>query len=214
MTKYAIGRWTFRTKKERSRKISETLQGQPIGVPLTDDDLEFVLAIFDLHPGKIEKLAGRVIKSIVVRRNDYEGHTERCFYIVRDDGSEIDFSAYVPFWTQSQRLRHNLVSAARRAIHPTRARYKESHFAGEDTAICEVSGRTITWDEADVHHDGDWSFDRILIEWMKTLDRPPDVIDVAGIIRELSPADAKDFIAFHDARATLLVVDRRVHHKL
>jgi hypothetical protein len=161
----------------------------------------------------MEKLAGRTIKAIIVRENQYNRHSERCFYIVRDDGSEIDFGAYVPFKTPDQKLKYKLNSAMRRAIDPIMMQYKKNYFAGKDVALCEISGKTINWDNSDVHHADVWSFKRIGNTWLKARNTLPNLIDVNGIMPTLELADATDFVAFHNARAILQVVHRQIHQK-
>jgi hypothetical protein len=206
-----IGRWSFRTKGAAEKMISDTLQRQSIGVPLSGDDLEFILANLDLHPGREEKLSGGC-HAIVVRKNHHGNHTERCFYIVRDDGSEIDFGAYrlfdkSPTWTLQKRLN----SAARHAVGDSIKRHKLRYFAEGDTATCEITGRTITWDEADVHHAGAWTFKRILDVWLEGRSTIPDVVDVNGVQPTFKPDDAEAFVAFHDARAILQIVHKSSH---
>lgn len=93
-------------------------------------------------------------------------------------------------------------------IGPQKLALKRAAFATSTVITCPVSNTPITWDEASVDHDAPWPLSRIIAEWprlstVETLDR--------GFYREFTPDDARDFLAFHDARARLRVVSKAVN---
>ena len=59
------------------------------GVPLAGEDARFMFAVLTNHPRAAEKI-GAGVRAIVVHR--YIGGT-RCFWVIRKDGSAVDFSA-------------------------------------------------------------------------------------------------------------------------
>lgn len=212
MAELKIGRWTFRTRGEARREISKVLQRQPVNVPLIGDDFELIRSLLDL-PGMEEKLVGGV-RQIVVRMNKIDGlRPQPGFWVVHDDETSIDFSIYSPFKSRDQKVKDHQSWAAREAVRSTVLAYKTRYFSGNLKAPCEVSGNLISWDEADVHHAGEWSFKRIHSQWLQTLESLPDLIDT-GISKLLRPPEAASFVAFHDAKATLQVVEKRTHRRL
>lgn len=68
------------------------------------------------------------------------------------------------------------------------------------------------WDDAHIHHDEPWPFDRIHKEWIGQRGGHPTLVESGEYsIGYMMPEDAAEFAAFHDARAILRVVHKKVH---
>lgn len=91
-------------KSEIQQHASSIFQSNVHGVPLGSDEQAFALALLEFHPDKIEKV-GLGITSIVVNPNPDAFNTS-CFWLVRSDGTEIDFSS-------SKCLKHMTVQEGR-----------------------------------------------------------------------------------------------------
>jgi hypothetical protein len=205
MPEFTIGKQVFRTKGKALEAVQQVLRSSLVGKPLTGSDYILIRALIDLHPVADEKLAGGC-KAIVVRINKLPGMPpQRGFWIIHDDGTEIDFSIYVPFKNANQRKVDQLAWAAREAVRSEIEQFKRLQFRQRKTIPCQITGRLVTWDEAHVHHAGEWPFVRILTEWIASRSAPPTIIDL-GITKALADEDAVEFLKFHNSRATLQVV--------
>ena len=210
---FKIGRWTFKTKKAALEAVRKVLQATKLNEPLCGEDYEIIRALIDLHPRAIEKLQGGC-RAIVVRVNKLDGMPpQRGFWIERDDGTGIDFSIYVPFQSEEQTKKSNIAWAAREAVRKSVQAYKKNYFAVTQNVSCEITGESLSWDDAVVHHSGDWAFSKILSAWIQSRGSDPMLID-GGITKVMVEDDARDFCDFHDARAILQVVHKRINSSL
>jgi hypothetical protein len=220
---FDIGPYPFDNKTAARNAIRLVLNEAPIGQPLEGDKFLLIYhAIKSLHPDAAEKLA-RGCEAIVVRINHIDGcKPSRGFWIIGHDGTETDFSLYTLFLTEAQNQQRSQSCAARRAVEPTLRLYKDRWFADRFQVPCQISNRLMTWEQADVHHDGEWPFDRIFKAFIAQRgDVYPPLIEVKASnevesvrIKIWTEADAANFRQFHDARASLLIVHRDVHQHL
>lgn len=90
MPRYSIGKRDFRTKTDARNEIRRILNAVQLGDPVAGDDGKLIAdLLYDgRHPETLEKI-GSGIKRIEVRA---ASHGTRCFWIVRTDGTEVDFS--------------------------------------------------------------------------------------------------------------------------
>jgi len=86
----------FRTQAEAIEYIRAILW-RNIGNYLKENDLQFVVALLDMHPRATEKIGTGVV-AIKVRMTGSESGTNKkstpCFFIEYVDGTEVDFSFY------------------------------------------------------------------------------------------------------------------------
>jgi hypothetical protein len=206
MPKFKIGERTFPTKGAALAAVRLVLNQNDIGNLLTGDDFIFIRALIDIHPSAAEKLAGGCV-SIGIRTNKVAGQKEqRGFYIVHDDRSETEFSIFAPFRSVEQRRWLDLNAAARSAVLEITSTFKRIAFSGQDKVPCVVTGEMLSWGDAAVDHYGEWSFFRILSEWL--IGREIVLID-HRIQREFNDSDKSDFIKFHNERALLRVIHKK-----
>lgn len=113
---------------------------------LTGDDLDFVLTILKNHPDYIEKV-GAGISKIEVRRTamNYFG-----MYIIRVDGSEIDFSYKTCISGKSKSLDSNLREAMREAVSDQLRELKIGIDVRSFT--CPLCGKNVT-EKKNIHAD-------------------------------------------------------------
>ena len=99
--KYTIGTKHFNTQKEMNSHYASIISKYEWGETLSAEDSIDAIELLEFHPDKEEKI-GVGIDRIEIRRNTKEAHgfNTKCFFVVRTDGSAIDFSKkciiYVP----------------------------------------------------------------------------------------------------------------------
>lgn len=213
MPKFNMSGKTYPSKGMTRAEIKRILNAWPIGQPITGADLQILLdGPIKRHPHAAEKIGGGVAR-VEVRLNITPGNSSRGFWIIRHDNSEIDFGAYMMFESKETLDKLSLNDATRRAVYEDVMRCKNLHFNGKDFARCSITGRTIHWTEAHVHHDGAWPFSRILTDWLATLVEKPQLID-RGLYSELARQQAQNFRTFHNERAKLVVICREENLRL
>jgi hypothetical protein len=91
--KYTINSKHFRSQKEIDNHYSNIIAKYEWGEPISAEDHMDAIALLDFHPDKAEKM-GCGMSHIEVRRNTHEAHgfNTKCFFVVRTDGTAIDFS--------------------------------------------------------------------------------------------------------------------------
>ena len=76
--------------KKLYERCTDILYNRLLGYPLNKEDTGFLMNIFPLHPRFNEKVAGREIKCIIIRR--HEEYHNKCFALVFSDGSYENIS--------------------------------------------------------------------------------------------------------------------------
>jgi len=84
-----IGTEAFDSAAAATRRASDILNRWPLRERIVGADNAFVADLFDLHPDRDGKLAGRSISHFEVHPFV---HGSRCFFLVRDDGTWVDLS--------------------------------------------------------------------------------------------------------------------------
>lgn len=205
MPRFTIGRRGFPTKGAAEKKVREVLHGATIGQPLVGADFDLIRALVDLHPSAKEKLAGGCV-TIEVRLNPPYKSKDRGFWIVHEDGSTIDFSYKIALSGKRHSDDRHLVQACRSAIRAVVSSYKRDRFNGRAMALCEMTGEAMSWDEAIVHHHGEWPFKRIASEWLAQCQVLPRVFVALLDVVFDDVKEANDFLRFHNDRAQLRLV--------
>lgn len=79
---------TFVTKKALEEKLRALLYAAPLGVELDEPAHSFLLCVLFRHPEALKKI-GLGVKAFRVTTSEYKN---RCFEVIRVDGSYTDFS--------------------------------------------------------------------------------------------------------------------------
>jgi len=84
---------TFEKAGDATLFFRNMLKSYTIGQRVSDDDARDLTALLERHEEKLEKI-GNGIKyfEVNVPPSEYPPYTQKCFWIVREDGSKIDFS--------------------------------------------------------------------------------------------------------------------------
>ena len=125
----------FKTKKALKEKIRSIANDNPLDAPLGDVDRQNIMWVFS-HFDYPEEKAGSGVKDIIVRKDSYGN---RCFYLARKDGTEVDIS-----WTRGLEpkslKRQDFLSALRQEVRDQIFDFKKSQET--KCAICgdEING--------------------------------------------------------------------------
>jgi hypothetical protein len=91
---YIVGGRPFRTKEDVEAEIHRVLEAGADGTVLTGGDEAFALGLLQCRNDKLELIGGRKILRIERGIQPPPLKRTRCFWLVLDDGSRVDFSAY------------------------------------------------------------------------------------------------------------------------
>jgi hypothetical protein len=198
-----FGAETFATKSAADARIAGVLRKYQAGSRLAPEDDNFMRLVLNRHASASEKI-GVGVDHIEVMQSDYGN---RCFCIVRVDGSRIDFSYKSCLTPRS--AEEDFKKACRTSVVNTVLAFKSMAFALSGSLVCPVSGEIVTWDTCHVDHAEPWTFDAIIAAFVAEYGALARV-DAAGgtTTRFLHDSDTLMFRAYHDARATLRVVSR------
>lgn len=205
-----IGGMTYASKTRAKERAREILRQVPRNAPMEGAADAFFRALVALHPAAAEKI-GVGIAHFSLERGGF-GSTEDCVWITRLDGSRIDFSWRLCIEARSRTMREEMLMAARREVYPDVFTFKQDAFA-RPPAVCAISGKPLTWDEAHAHHAGK-SFDQIFAEFLGA--RCPQLTVASdGIARTFADRClAAEWRDYHLRHAVLQLVDGATHRQL
>ena len=221
---------TYPTKKTAAEAIRNILYGREKYRPLTGDDHELLLSLLARHADYAEK-AGVGISHFEIRDNKVNGGATTGFWVVRTDGTAVDFSYRWALDARHRTLIEDIASAARHAMFPNLHEAKRELFAArsndDNLMRCELSGRWCAFSEMHIDHAPPTSFQSVLHAWiaserLKGNEPSTDWIHqhgADGLVTEFAtPALAQSFVDFHNtltsATRSLRLVDADRHRRL
>lgn len=211
MAEYEVGGERFPTKKAITERVRQILYRYPLGGRLDEDDLAFMSSLLLRHTESTRKIRGGVAAMKVMPAT----YGTRCFFLVRHDGSETDFS-FVNCISGKAPLQ-DLRQAMRASIQDQSWALRDATFAREPVIQCPVTGTWITSSEAHVDHAPPNTFERLLGRFLLERGLEPDSIALGGDddgemeCYLVDPALRADWSAWHAARAQLRVVSAKAN---
>ncbi len=209
-----IGDIQFRTKTAAKAEIRRRIGQYEAGDILSVADQVFFEELFKLHDEYVEKV-GVAIKHIQVER---DFHRNRCLYIHRTDGSEIDIS-----WVHcvQRASTKTVVSAAfRRAVKDRVMAFKSSQLS--EVCRCPILNIPLDYENSHVAYTKH-SFESLLddflgqagvtFESIELINPSPDDSDQRGILK--NPIIKEQWNQFYDsnARLTLMSAEANLRRK-
>lgn len=143
-----VGEELFATQKAAIEHCQRILYSYEEGSPVTDPEhLAFLASLLGLHPEAVEKVGAGVAGFEVHKNLKTPG-----FWVVRADGTKLDFSFYKCIRAPSHG--GTVRAAMRREVVDQVLHAKDAAFALTDELPCPVTGEAITRKTCHVdHHD-------------------------------------------------------------
>lgn len=223
---------TFANKTALRNTLTSLIRAQPLGVPLDQKGAVLVRAVIDWHPEAAKKI-GPGIRSLRVELHPV--FRTPVLVIERRDGSETDIS-YVAAVARIGRPANDngpetpetgyadFVRAAREAVRPQiEAFRREARARAADPqgmVVCAISGELLALSACDVDHELPWDFSSIVESFVFERQIVISNVEIHGFEdgatgrRFADPAMIADFADYHFTRASLRIVERRLHRRI
>ncbi len=205
-----LGRVTFPSKASAQEAVRQILYSTSLNTPLRPFHDEIVHALFRLHARYEEKTQNQYDHTIVKKHGDH-GQANRGFYMVLKDKTHVEIGFNKVFQNLGKPIdpKRYFREAARYATQNHTATYKLSRFNYNRDSYCpdDMTGLPLSFKEAHVDHAPPNIFAAILKSYLAAHPLPPTQ-EIANH-RELYPEEAARFLAFHNARAQLRIIDAK-----
>jgi hypothetical protein len=202
---YALGHRSFPTKGAAGNYLRAMLATGEI----PDGEFSVLVALLEKHPEASDKIGSGVARFEV--RGAVFG--SRCFYVIRTDGTETDFSYRSCLNGKRATPWREYLEACRTAVEDDMRQAKARHFARYGDAVrCEETGNQVTSEEADVDHAPPITFEVIARFYARELGLKIDrnlvtaPADGQFQVRFRSAEIAEGFRAFHRRHAHLRIL--------
>lgn len=207
MKGYTVNDQHFRTQQELIVYVRSILGRYRVGQALDLFDYPFMLDLLRRHPDAEQKIGCGASEIYVGETPAY--HT-RCFFLIREDGSETDFSYLECIRATPHANKVRL--ALRYAVDPQILAYKQAAFATTDVVICPDTGERLVFATAHADHRAPLTFERLVELFLAAEGLVFDDIEVIPSTDltyrdELAdPALVARWVAFHQSHAQLEIV--------
>ncbi len=211
MSSISIGGTTYPSKAAAELYARRILNDSPLG-DVPDEHLRFVWGLLRLHPAFPRK-DGCGTKMLQIRENLPYG--TRSFWIVRQDGSETDFSYRECLYPSTHPQK--IAAAFRAEVSEQIIRFRDAELAAG--RCCAVTGAPIDPDDYEVDHVSPDTFAALLTEFLKS-----QKIDIADVRVHESDGQTKPMLQdrllssrwqdFHRSRARLRLLSREGHRTI
>ena len=211
---YQIGGAEFRTKSAITYKCRLILSEIPDGTTATEEQCEFLLALFRNHDEWKEKSEGG-IKGISTQMTE---HGTRCFVLVRKNDSRIDISfthsiKLIPSKRASTLVSQRLLdykAAARTAIKSQIQAFR--NVALVNGVVCPYTGKLLDRSNCAIDHMPPITFDKLLFNFSVTEKITPETVEVSsenGVVAEFIDNQIKErWQRYHQTHAQLRAISR------
>lgn len=171
---YRFGGQLFRTKAQVQEAVRAVLNSGDLGSTLNADEHELVLDVLMRHP---ERDAKRIASTVRIERRAGRYQKDRCFWIVRNDGTSSDVS-YI-------KAMANLNAGPGRDTTPLVMQMLRSEVRDQVEAflaqqsfpiVCPFSLKSVSRGDAHVDHWWPQTFKSLVFEWLESEDL--DIADV------------------------------------
>lgn len=147
--KYIINSKPFTSQDAIKKHFQAVLRNAVLDQVLSGEVLEDCLELFARHPEWDQK-RGCGIACVKVVESPIYG--DRCFWIYRTDGSDTDISYLTCVKSKGKTPRAQFMAAARCAVVDQIIKFKRKAFNGRFVVHCEITGKLVSEDNADVDH--------------------------------------------------------------
>ena len=213
-----IGSKTFATKQELKTYVQGVLNTTTKGVLLTGLRFKVVDWVFRNHPSYEDKVNGQDY-SISVRTSSGPKKTNKEFYIIREDGSETEFS-YVKAITGKRSkitdIKHTLRHLVMQQQWDFKKKYFEENQDSKGCVVCPITNLKMKYKESHLDHFP-IKFETIVANWFKENNLTSETFEledggdnsVCMIVKD--KALEQSFIAYHEQNVQYRVVLAKVN---
>lgn len=208
---FTLGGITFDAKTQVGNYVKQLLADAKLNASLSGEKYAVMRDLLNWHPEAQQKIGGGVA-AIEVRPTPDFGKNTRGFWLVREDGSETDFS-YRKCLEGELSYRIKFLAACRFAVKDHVTEFKDEFFRVAPTPTCALTGTPITPDTCHVDHTPPYTFERIVQAFvtLNALDMDDPGLVMGGVDGLLVPLFASPtlrdrFVTFHSNYATLRVI--------
>lgn len=196
-------------KKQKTQKCQDILYKYNLNTPIEDDNLYFLISIFENHPNwDIKKGTG--IKTITIIKTMYNN---KCFQINRTDSTSTDISFTAAISKPSKIS--DIQRACRKAIRNEIVTFRYNNVVyGKST--CPYTNEVLTKDNTHIHHY-DLSFKEMFDKWIEN----KNVDEIFKLVNETEDNSFEtyftdkefenNFIQFHNSTCKLAVVSKKAN---
>lgn len=207
------GKFVFTTKKEVKEKFKSILNAYDIEETLNKEDHELLYELIQHHENAVQKIGVGISHFKVIRNKDI--YTNRCFGLVRIDGTETDFS-YIKCIDKPSYL-YSFSQVARRSIEPEIIQFRKDFFKTNKKPLCEIL-QTPLKDDATSHvdHIPPFTFENLvqlfIEEYAIDLHTAISPSEDNSFGRKFSEVEIeKKWMNFHNEKARLRVISQRAN---
>jgi hypothetical protein len=205
-----LGRFTYSSKGAAIEALRAIRDALPDRAPLLDDDaVDLLMGVVAAHPQAAEKVGVGIAGFFAAKSPDFPS---RCFYLIRTDGSETEFS-WNEAITPTQPI-FRLRMACRNAIEDQKTAFKNREWPRSEsgTKVCAITGEWFDRASAHVDHQPPKTLARLVDDWLAAegVSISDVMIDHTGDLRSVDTfaddCQRDSWRAFHTAHANLRVV--------
>lgn len=197
----------FNDIKEVKKYCSKILAEAEIDQRLSAENEVFILEVFKNYHPKGSNI-GKQCKGIFVRQP--ENTTIRVFSMLYKNGMEFVTSIKKCFQTELSYIS----DVFRGEIHPEMTKFKKKQERADGTFICALSGKVLSWQDAQVDHFGKMEFKDIVAAFIKDNEPGAVKINEKGRRQFIDREYAEDFIEFHNSKVQLRILDIKINRNI
>lgn len=212
------GNKTFKSQTTLTNFCKFILNNADLNKPLEGEWFSVMDDVLRMHDNYHGKIKGQQY-SICVRKSPINAR-QRQFYILREDGSDTDFSYYKAISNKPTskivRIKDTLKAAVKQQTIDYKDWYFEEHKIGKDFVLCEETGLKLKRKDSHIDHYPK-QFDEIVEEWVKKYNvKSEDVELIDGgdntTVCEMVDKDLlESFVNYHKEQATYRIVLNKVN---
>jgi hypothetical protein len=216
MPKLTIGSRTFATKKVALEHFRQILYAYDVGQRIDGDGAADLLELVKLHPHREIKV-GCGIRHFTVRNAAFG---TRCFWIIRTDGTETDFSFKAAIDGETPIL-SQVLEAMRNEVSEEILQLKHDYFRKHGDAAhkvpCAETGELVSIYEADADHAAPFTFNVLAITFLEARGLEPAADLIVPSIDTVCGPQLRDhelaeaWRRFHHRLARVRILSKAVH---
>jgi hypothetical protein len=216
---YLIGQYFFKSKKDLLISVRTILHAYTLFSSVSEAHHDFLFNLIACHP-EAELKIGAGIKFFEIRPIPRYKH-KRGFWIIREDGSEVDWSYTKIIYPLNQFALFRRV--CRVAIADQLLEYKLKWFreyAKQGSFVCQITGETCSVECAHVDHEAPLTLDALVKAFVAEYQVDVDNVTFQEVVSEGvgyifdDMALKAQWQAFHQLHAKLRVVSDTANLKL